>query len=237
MGSILASVISSRAGVLLNDESNDRWSEDDHLTAINDGQKEICLIKPDAHVVNVAYQLAAGTKQNIPDGTNTYQDPSSNTIEAGIMLLDIVRNMGTDGATPGNVITLVNMEQLDLALPGWHSVDAAATIVHYMFREADPKRFYVYPQQPAADMGWIEIVMAALPADVAAIGNAITLDDIYFTPLVNFVMYKAFMLDAEYAANVQLAANYYDSFFRSILGKEMREKAETPQVGGKGAKI
>lgn len=230
MGTILASTIATRASALLNDEGNDRWSAAELLTYLIDGEKEICLIKPDAYIVNVSYQLALNaTKQNIPDGTNSYIDPDDSTIEAGIQLLDIVRNMGSDGETPGNVITLVDMEQFDMAYPGWHTATAAATVVHYMFREKDPKRFYVYPKQPATAMGWIEIVMAAIPGTIASSATAINLDDIYQNPLIDFVMYKAFMKDAEYAANADLASRYYNSFKTSLITREMREKAEEPK--------
>lgn len=228
MGSILASVITGRAAVLLHDVGNDRWSEAEHLAAANDGQKEICIIKPDAFVKTVSYQLSAGTKQNIPDGTSSYQDPDSATIEAGIELLDIVRNMGTDGETAGNVVTLVDMEQLDMALPGWHSVTASATVQHYMFRESNPKVFYVYPKQPSTSMGWIEIIMSALPSNIAAVDNAITLDDIYFNPLVDYVMYRAYSRDADFAENAELAQKYYSQFLRSLMTKEQREKADDP---------
>lgn len=230
MGSILASTIATRASALLSDTSNDRWSSAELLTYINDAEKEICMVKPDAYIVNVAYQLVAGSKQSIPDGTASYQDPSSNTIAAGIQLLDITRNMGTDGATPGNIITIVEMEHLDMAYPGWHNETASATVIHYMFRDTDPKRFYVYPKQPSASMGWIEIVMAAIPTEISAIGNAINLDDIYQNTILNFVMHKAFMKDAEFAANQRLAANYYDLFLKGLMGKEGREKADDPNV-------
>ena len=234
MGTILASTIATRASALLNDEDNDRWSTAELLTYLNDGEKEVCLIKPDAYIVNVSYQLAlSATKQNIPDGTATYPDPDSNTIPAGIALLDIVRNMGTDGETPGNVITLVDMEQFDMAEPGWHTATASATVQHYMFRETDPKRFYVYPKQPASSMGWIEIVMAAIPIDIASSATAINLDDIYQNALIDFVMYKAFMKDAEYAANADVAARYYNSFKTALITKELREKAEEPDPSGK----
>lgn len=228
MGTILAQTIADRAKVLLHDEANDRWSDAEHLTSINDGQKEVCLHKPDAYVVNVAYPLVAGSKQSIPDGTASFQDPDSATIAAGIMLLDIVRNMGIDGETPGNIITLVDMEQLDIALPGWHSVAAAASAIHYMFRETDPKRFYIYPQQPTSNFGYIEIVMAAVCPDIALIGDAIQLDDIYFTPLIDYTMYKALMRDADYAANAELANLYYENFKRALMTKEVREKTTDP---------
>jgi len=230
MGSILASTIISRAAGMLHDISFDRWSSADLLSYLNDGQIAVCNIKPDAYVVNIAYQLSAGTKQSIPDGSSNFQDPNSNTIEAGIMLLDIVRNMGTDGLTPGNIITLVEMEQLDLARSGWHNVTASPTVVHYMFRESDPKRFYVYPKQPVSNMGWIEIVMGAVPGNIPNINTVITLDDIYFNPLLDFLLYRAYMRDDDSSADKDLALVYYQQFERALLTKEMREKADSPQI-------
>ena len=43
-------------------------------------------------------------------------------------------------------------------------------------------------------------------------------------------MYKALMRDADYAANLTLANAYYTSFYKALMAKEMREKADDPNA-------
>jgi hypothetical protein len=217
MATVLASKLIDRVSNDLHDLSNERWGRDTLLEHLNDGQVEVCNIKPDAYTITTAFQLAAGSKQSVPANC--------------IQLQSIIRNMGTDGNTPGASIPLVSMQQLDLVRPTWHSETAAAAVKHWLFNEKNPKVFWVYPKNTGT--GWVEAILGAIPPEVAAEGNVITLDDIYQNALRNFMLYRAYSLDADFAANAELARLYYANFMNSLLVKEQREKAEMPKPGGK----
>ncbi len=199
MGTITAQSIIDKAEATLFDDTNVRWSVSELLGHLNDGQRELVAIKPDANSVNAVLTLVEGTKQSVP----------------GVQLLKVVRNMGLDGATPGRAITPASMETLDRMRPDWHADTANNEVRHYLFDPRDPKTFYVTPPQPSTP-GKIEAVYSATPVDVAAIGNAITIDDIYATALYYFVLARAHSKETP-GADVGKAAGYYN-LFMGVLG-------------------
>lgn len=222
--SVLASGVLTRVSLTLQDAAFTRWPVAELLGYLNEGQAEIALYKPNASIVNGSFQLAAGTKQALPSG--------------GLMLIDLVRNMGTDGLTPGNAVRQVARGVLDAQVPSWHLTTASATVKHYMYSLEDPTRYYVYPPQPAASQGYVEVIYGATPVDVAANANpvllpsgAISVADIYAPALFNYVMHRAYTKDAEYAADAQLSAQFYQSFLQLLQGKFQAEQKAMPTKG------
>lgn len=176
MATITAQTIVDRAEKTLLDETNVRWSPDELLDYLNEAQRTIVLSKPDAYSKNVVVQLVSGTKQSVPADC--------------VKLVRVVRNMGTDGLTVGNIIRYADMESLDEARPDWHTQTASATAVNWLQNETDPKNFYVSPPQPAAGQGYIEIIYSASPPDVT-LSDTISLDDIYSNIIYLLVMWRA----------------------------------------------
>lgn len=209
MGTILASAIVDKAEIILQDTTNTRWDPAELLGWLNDGQREAVSLKQFANDKNQNLLLVTGTKQTIPAD--------------GISLLEVVRNMGTNGATPGPAVRIVDREALDAAVPNWHAATAAAEVKHYVFDQRDPTHFYVYPPQPAANQGYVEIIYAAAPADIA-LGTAITLDDVYANAILDYILYRAYLKDSDSPVNAQRAANHYAAFGNSL---GVRLKAET----------
>jgi len=83
-----AKAILDKAEVLLLDPTNVRWPRNQLLDYLNDGQREVVIYRPDASMEDRVVALVdASTRQTLPAN--------------GLRLLDVVRNMGTDGATPG----------------------------------------------------------------------------------------------------------------------------------------
>jgi len=232
MGTILASAIVDKAEIILLDTTNVRWAATELLAYLNEGQRAIVLLKPDTNVTTDSYALIAGTKQRIPDGTSDYQNATPTTLPAGIMLIDVERNMGTGGATAGRAVTIVDIRIMDTNDPDWHAATAAAEVKHYMFDIRNPKVFYVTPPQPTSGFGYIEVSYSSLPADVI-ISAAITLDDIYSDVLLDYILYRAYQKDADYSKDVGRVQGYY-SAFRGALGfVDQKEQMEAPRPAGR----
>ena len=229
MGTILASAIIDKAELILLDTTNVRWTVAELLGWLNDGQREIVMLKPDTNVTTDEYQLVAGTKQSIPDGTSSFQNSASATLEAGVLLIDVQRNMGTDGATAGRAVTLIDMRIMDTVNPDWHADTSNATVKHYMFDIRNPKVFYVTPPQPGSSMGFVEVAYSSTPAEIAAIGNVITLDDTYMTVLLDYVLYRAYQKDADYSKDTQRVAGYYQAFRGALGFVDQKEAMEAPK--------
>lgn len=212
MPTITAQSIIDRAELLLHDNTNVRWTAAELLNWLNEAQREIVLLKPDAYAINESKLLTTGTKQTIP--------------ASGTVLIDVLRNMGTGGTTAGNVIRLLDRRVLDDQIPGWHAASQVASVDHYVFDVRDPKTFYVYP--PSNGTGYVEIIYAKAPSEVAAIGNTITLDDIYSPALLNYIMYRGYSKDADYAENAQRAMTARSEFLQLLGRQDLMEAAFNP---------
>lgn len=278
MATILVNSILERAATIVQDETGTRWPESELLKWLNDGQREIVLLKPDAYAQNESVALVAGTKQSIP--------------AAGLSLIDVVRNMGTNGSTPGRAARLIRRKILDEQLPDWHSETAQDEIKHFCFDDRDPKRFYVYP--PSDGTSQVEVVFSSAPVDVAiptstahattteyilgaqikvtisgtdymfeavvagtSDGSAptwanadsfgdciqdgtvvwrnvgmgtISLDDIYGNALLDYILYRAYLKDADYAANAERAIAAYKAFHSSLGILDQKELTDNPYI-------
>jgi len=215
----VASVI-SRVEQVLQDTTNIRWPESELLLWINDAQREIALLKPDASAVNETITLAAGTKQSIPTSGNR--------------LLRVVRNMSAgSGGTGKRSVRLVNREILDAQTPDWHDPtvagDASHTniVKHYVYDESNPRNFYVYPG--VSGNAYLEIVYSSNPATVTASDN-LSIPDIFANAVMNYVLYMAYMKDTEYAGNQQRAGSHYQLFTAAVTGKGQIDAMTNPNI-------
>lgn len=190
---------------ILQDPSNDKWSAAELLAWLNYGQWAVVREKPDAYPVRSVIALAStngGLWQTFP--------------AASILLLDVLCNCSSDGSTKGAPVTVVDRKWIDTAVPDWTTATATTTIKHIIYDpKTQPKAFMVYP--PAAASSYIEVVTADLPAAASAGGN-ITLDDEYAEMLLDYILFRAYSRDADYAANSEKAIAHYQNFLM-LLGK------------------
>lgn len=219
MSTVLASTIIDRAAILLQDTTNIRWTRAELLAWLNDGQRDIAVHKPNACVTNTARQLVAGSKQTLAADA--------------VSLVDAVRNLGANGTTPGRAVRLVSREILDSQIPDWHAATPAAEVKHFVYSELDPHTFYVYP--PSTGANQLELICTAAPATVSE-DAAIALDDIYANALLDYMLYRAYAKDTEYASNPTASANHYTAYGQAIKGKLDGEAAGDPnrRVTGNG---
>ncbi|MFA5630342.1 MAG: DUF6682 family protein [Porticoccaceae bacterium] len=208
MGTINVSSVVSKAQIILQDTTGIRWPELELLGWLNDGQRDIAVHKPNAFVKNVSHSLAVGTKQTLPGD--------------GVLLIDIVRNLPN-----GRAVRIVMREILDAQIPNWHSAPASGEIKHYTYSHLDPKTFYVYP--PSNGGNNVELVYGAAPTE-AALGGTITLDDIYATALLDYVLYRGYSKDTEYAADQNRSANHYAAYIATVSGKASVEGVVNPNM-------
>ena len=131
------------------------------------------LLRPEVNPRTIRHQLVEGTKQTIPD--NAY------------VLIEVVRNLGLNGTTPGRVITPSKRDSLDKVNNQWH-VGAGEIVKNYIYDIRNRRTFYVNPPQPAQPRQ-VEIVVAEIPSQLANDNATIGIDDIYEPALVNFMLH------------------------------------------------
>lgn len=209
MGTITAASIIDSAAFALQDEGNTRWTRAELLGYVNDGQRDLCVVKPDACTVNELFTPVAGTKQSMPAGA------------AG--LVRVVRNMGTSGTSAGKVPRRIDLDVLDAQDPNWHSRSSSATVAEYGYDERDPTVFYVSPPQPATGQGKLELAYFGTPAELADETDTIVLEDIYQSALMHYVVYRAYMKEGEYSNPAGYAAHRAE--FLALLGAKNTAEA------------
>jgi len=220
--SIAAQAIIRRVVETLQDTTSIRWPVAELVRYLNDGQREIIVHRPDAMVTNASLTLSAGTKQSLPAN--------------GAKLIDVVRN----SAGTKRAIRMCAREILDAQSPCWHNLSGVTEIVHFMFDPRDPKVFYVYPPAQSAGAS-VDLVYSALPTDIAepaagtdysAVAGSISVPDIYSNALQDYVLYRAYTKDSQYAGNEARAQARYAAF-ANALGIEIKATvAVAPQSVG-----
>ena len=209
---ITAQYIVHRAAETLQDLTSVRWPASELVRYLNDGQREIGFQRPDAVQQTIyGYALVAGASQSLPAGGNK---------------LITVRCNGNNGSA----VRLVSQLIMDQQIPNWRSLTQKSTIVHYMYDERFPKYFLVYP--PAALGATVDLSCSMNPTDITEppdgsiwsdVDNSTELSviDLYSNVLVDYVLFRAYSKDAEYAANAQLAQVYYAAF-ANALGMDVK---------------
>lgn len=214
MGTRLASALIAQISETVQDESNVVWTEAQALEWLNDAQLVIASVRPDASISNNVVTLVPGTKQTI----------------TGLRLMSVVRNMGTDGLTPGKATRLVERGIKDDFEPDWHTETAAVSVKEYIFDERTPKIYYVSPPVHATTVVQIEIIEAVSPASIATAATVISLDDIYSPAMIEWAVYRCLAREAEETPNIQRAAMHFQQFF-SLLGAKLNpDMAISPKV-------
>ncbi len=209
MGTITAQAIIDKAQTILQDTTEVRWTETELLGWLNDGQREIAIMRPDLFSVLANVTCVAGTKQSIPAN--------------GTALLRVIRNMGVGGATPGRAIRQVPMDLLDANVPDWHTKASATEILHVATDPKMPKVFYTYP--PATVSTQLEVLYGASPTDVAAKGNAIGVDDVFATPLIDYLCFRAYSKDQDLTGNTERATSHLQKFTSTVNAKTAADSA------------
>lgn len=212
MGTVTAKAIIDKATVQLIDLANIRWTRPELLSWLNDGMRQIVLIQPSASSTTASVKLVAGTRQTIPSG--------------GWLLLQMYRNMGTNGTTPGRAIRIVSRELLDNFNPNWHTDAQKAEVRNYIYDVQDQLAFYVYP--PNTGTQYVELNYSAQLTDLTSETEAIPIFDIFQSALVDYILYRACSKDAEYAPGLQLAQGYLSTFVAAVQGKSGSEATNDP---------
>lgn len=203
-----ASVPIGGATKLLQDAANVRWSAADLLFWLNEGQRQIVQVRPDAKTSRALITLAAGVDQTIPAG--------------GLRLLKITRN------ETGRAITLVSEEQLTDLDPSWPAAGEKPLVKHYIHDPLEPKAFQVYP--PAQAGIKVQGVWSVSPTACADANAAIDIDDVYEPVLVDYILFRAYSRDSADAAKMALAGFHRDNFMMALGGKKGADQAADPRA-------
>ena len=187
-----------KAATVIQDRTNIRWDKDELLGWLNESYQNIVLLRPDANTNTEFVTLQPGTKQEIPS--------------TGVKFVTLTRNN-----VGGTAIRYVDRSVLDDQIPDWHAAPETGQVEHFVYDLSNPRVFYVYPQ--AASGARVELVYSSVPTphaidDIAT--DTIGLDDRYAPAILDYILYRAYQKDADYAANDQRSASAYQTFLNSL---------------------
>ena len=177
------------------------------LDYLNDAQRTLVLVRPDANASIEAAALVAGTKQALPTGATR--------------LLGVTRNMGANGTTVGRVVQMSDRATQDQINLDWHTATAASPVREVYYDDKKTSlNYFVSP--PAVSPWYLELEVSRPPTDVAdAATDDITLSDVYAGPLQAWMLFRAYALATQALGQFQKAQFQLSHFF-NLLGVKMR---------------
>ena len=216
----------------LHDTGGVRWTAEERLGYLNEAILHIALVMPKAASVNRIMKLVANTtRQPLPDGA-TDQDPDGNVLPKGISWLDMLCNMGADGATPGDAIWLTDRRTLEQVKPGWHSEAGATAIDHYIIDERLPGIAFVYPRPHASTVVWVLGTYVASPTLLTVAGDTFPYEDIYASPARNWVLHRCYGKDIESPASQARSARHFNAYYTDLGLKPPADSGVSPKNKG-----
>lgn len=175
-----------------------RWPKAQLLQFVNVAQLQVVKVLPEANSAFMPLQLAAGARQALP--------------ASALRLLTVTRNLGANGLTPGRHVSLTDRASLDSQLATWSTASEFAEVESYVYDDRIPKTFYVYPPLGDADVAYVEIGVSKRPTACTADTDSLDLDDIYFSPLLHWVLYLALCLELDDPSSSSKALHHYQCF-------------------------
>ena len=220
---VTAQSVIHRASDLLQDQTSVRWPVSELVRWLNDAQRAIIKVRPDAMNTTATMRLSAGTRQSLLSATASAG--VAPLTPAPAKLIEITRNLASSSTK--KAVTQTPRNILDAQTPGWHAITQVVSIVHYMFDPRDPRTFYVYP--PATESAELEVMYSAYPTDItepsdgsiwSAVAGNLSLPDIYGDDVLNLILYRAYSKDSDYAGDASRAAAYL-GMVQASLGSEI----------------
>ena len=210
---LTAQNIIDRAAIILQDMTSVRWPISEMLNWFNDGRRELAVVRPDIYSDMATKALTSGAKQELPAD--------------GLRLMDVPRN------TSGPAITVTQRGFLDQQNPGWHQMSGSATVKHFMVDERNPRIFWVYP--PASSGASVELIYQKAPTDYTVGSTLSPYEELYGGAMVDYIAYRAFSKDSEYAGSAERALAHYGQFLNALkVGRanDLTNSGNLANVGG-----
>ncbi|HEY6509738.1 MAG TPA: DUF6682 family protein [Vicinamibacterales bacterium] len=206
---------------LLQDESI-RWSAAELVTWLNDAQTAAQALRPDVTEVIASVTLSPGALQSLYDYDAALPQPP-------VKLMKVTRNTSLEGRR--RAIRLVSREIMDVVKPDWQSAPPATDAVNYMVDVNLPAAFWIYPPAPVGTdpkmpAMSVEIHYSAAPRRLdppapdktwADTLGDISVRDRFAMVLVDYVLYRAYMKDAEFGGNGSRAKTHFDLFQSALM--------------------
>jgi len=191
-----------RARIILQDADANYWTDDELPKWLTDGRMDAYRLRPDLYEKAAAVTLVDGPLQELPDGSRRLFDVSQNVSHPKQRRITVV----DDGA-------------LSASRPAWRSGSRSAEIIHYLYNALRGGVYEVYP--PARAGVQVRISYAAPPEAIETSDSEVELaeEGEHAAELVDFILYRAFLKEADTVPAFQArAAQHYAAFQSALTG-------------------
>ena len=178
----------------------EHWTKENLLNWYNLAGREVVSLAPDANTLFEAIKLAAGVKQSIPVNR--------------IGLIDVIRNMGVDGITPGPGITKSDSRILTTFQRAWINATSSAVIKNWA-----PESLAVFFVSPPSDgTTYVEIKVASVPDKVIYDSGGlwesalVGVGERYVGAILSWILFRAYQKDSDFPGNDNRSKEYYQQF-------------------------
>ena len=248
MPTVLVRNVLWRASTMLQDANPQfyRHAERDMVDALNDGQVAIAKFLPPACSRIDAVRLAPGTKQSIASIPAAWCKPGDGSTPTapiiGTGLIELVRNMGADGMTPGRSVRLVSGRTLEEQDRDWHT-RTGPVVKACVYDPMTPRYFWVSPGVPGDTQVWVDMAYTAQPLAIPYTGTegspqyagagtstqTITIADEYADDLVNYVVARMLYKPSEWS-DAQKGDAFAAMFNNSLSAKVQAMTGSNPNI-------
>lgn len=201
------------AQVTLQDEGGDRWPAAELVRYARDGTILLLQVMPWERSVSIEFVPAVGARQELP--------------------ADAIKPLEIECNAQGRMRAMTRVERYDLSAVDrdWLSRRPEPELIHWMFSQNEPRSFYVYP--PASDKARLELTYCQYPPAIdepvgplwSDVSGDTGIEAKWNTALLDYVLYRAWSKDAEYAANAQLSGGHLSAFLAAIGAQSLPQPA------------
>ncbi|PWI34835.1 hypothetical protein DI392_00710 [Vibrio albus] len=202
----LVTEIIARVARELIDKNFTRWTEETHLTNLNDAISAILIVRPDLGRTTKTDTVSAGvSKVTLP--ATAYK----------LLGVNCLNNYA---------LQFVDIYRLNNNYPDWRTRTAAQPL-NWTRNDNDEFVFYVYPA-PTAD-ATIEYDYAE-QIRVEATTDPFPLSPIYELMVFDYMMYRAYSKDGQNESEAAKASAHFQAFQLALTGKTQTDKNESARI-------
>jgi|GEM_PF-773521 hypothetical protein len=190
------------------------------LDFLNESMRVVVMQRPDAFAITEPIRLEPGMRQRMPSKKRNSASRNAAT------LIELVRNLGQDGDTPGQAIVSA---QPSLLLAWADATRAARSVENFAYdRLTNPNIYYVYPAVCEDADVWVEATYSAAPEAITSPEQEIGLPEGYAAALKHHIL--ASILSGDNESSNASKASLHLQLYAQILGIKLQVDAGWPKA-------
>ena len=172
----------------------------------NNALRQIALNRPDATAITETILLQPGVRQLIPSPA------LHRSSKKALSLIELVRNMGSDGDTPGEPIFIASRDAMSAY--NWGVSGLSVDNYAYDFK-VNPQVYLVYPGVSDSEDVFVEATYSAEPTQIFSAYEEIPIPQTFSGPIMHWMLYEIFSGDNS-SSNTAKAQHHMTAFYQAL---------------------